>query len=278
VRFARRALQGLHVDLGLAGKRALVTGGSRGIGKAIARALAREGADVAILARNAERLAAAAAEIAAESGRTIVPVVADTTDDGQVDAAVDAATRALGGIDILVAAAAEPGGYAPPPKLAQIEAGLFHREMDTKVMGYLRAARAVAPQMRARHWGRIVFISGLAARLTGNAVGSIRNVAVAALAKNLADELGGDGISVNVVHPGVTRTERTASLVDAQARSLGVEAREVEQRMAAGNSIRRLVDAAEVADLVVFLASPRAIAINGESIGAGGGVPRSIHY
>ena len=106
----------------------------------------------------------------------------------------------------------------------------------------------------------------------------MRNVAVAALAKNLADELGADGINVNVVHPGVTRTERTASLVDAQARSLGVEAREVEQRMADGNSIRRLVDAAEVADLVAFLASPRAVAIHGESIGAGGGVPRSIHY
>ena len=266
------------MDLGLVGKRALVTGGSRGIGKAIARALAREGADVAILARDSARLEAAAAEIASESGRTIVPVVADTTDDGQVDAAVDAATRALGGIDILVAAAAEPGGYVAPPKLAQIEAGLFHREMDTKVMGYLRAARAVAPQMRAQRWGRIVFISGLAARLTGNAVGSMRNVAVAALAKNLADELGADGINVNVVHPGVTRTERTATLVDGQARTLGVEARVVEQRMAEGNSIRRLIDAAEVADVVAFLASPRAIAINGESIGAGGGVPRSIHY
>jgi len=145
-------------------------------------------------------------------------------------------------------------------------------------MGYLRAARAVAPQMRARRWGRIVFISGLAARLTGNAVGSMRNVAVAALAKNLADELGPEGINVNVVHPGVTRTERTAALVDAQARTLGIEPREAEQRMAAGNSIRRLVDAAEVADVVVFLASPRAVAVNGESIGTGGGVPRSIHY
>mgnify|MGYP003946683715 CR=1 FL=1 len=266
------------MDLELGGRRALVTGGSRGIGKAIARALAREGADVAILARDAARLAAAAAELASESGRTIVPVAADTTDDAQVDAAVDAATRALGGIDILVAAAAEPAGYAPPPRLAQIEAAFFQREMDTKVMGYLRAARAVAAQMRARRWGRIVFISGLAARQTGNAVGSMRNVAVAALAKNLADELGPDGVNVNVVHPGVTRTERTAALVEAQARTLGVDPGEVERRMAEANSIRRLVDAAEVADVVVFLASARAIAINGESIAAGGGAPRSIHY
>jgi NAD(P)-dependent dehydrogenase (short-subunit alcohol dehydrogenase family) len=277
VRFARRALQGLHVDLGLAGKRALVTGGSRGIGKAIARALAREGADVAILARN-ERLAAAAAEIAAESGRTIVPVVADTTDDGQVDAAVDAATRALGGIDILVAAAAEPGGYAPPPKLAQIEAGLFHREMDTKVMGYVRCAREVVPGMRAAGWGRIVNVSGLAARQSGSAVGSMRNIAVAALTKNMADELGPSGIQATVVHPGVTRTERTAALVAEKAAASGRSIAEVEREMAQGNSIHHLVDARELADVVVFLCSPRSRAINGDAIAVGGGAPRAIHY
>ncbi|HEX4234164.1 MAG TPA: SDR family NAD(P)-dependent oxidoreductase [Caldimonas sp.] len=267
------------MDLQLGAKRALITGGSRGIGKAIARALAREGAHVAILARDPVRLAAAASEIAAESGRTIVPVAADTTDQAQVEAAVAAAARTLGGgIDILVAAAAEPGGYAPPPKLAEIDAAHFHREMDTKVMGYVRCARAVAPHMRERRWGRIILVSGLAARHTGNTVGSIRNVAVAALAKNLADELGPDGVNVNVVHPGVTRTERTAALIEAQVAALGVDAREVERRIADGNSIRHFVDAAEVADIVAFLASPRSLAINGESIAVGGGVPRSIYY
>ena len=266
------------MDLGLAGKRALVTGGSRGIGKAIARALACEGANVAILARDSARLAAAAAEIAAEAGRTVVPVVADTTDDGQVDAAVDAATRALGGIDILVAAAAEPGGYAAPPKLAELDAAFLQHEIDIKVMGYIRTARAVAPQMRAQRWGRIVFVSGLAARLTGNAVGSMRNVAVAALTKNLADELGPNGINVTVVHPGLTRTERTATLVAAQAQAQGVGEDVILQRMAEGNSIRHLVDAAEVADVVAFLASPKSVAINGDAIAAGGGVPRAIHY
>jgi len=267
------------VDLQLEGKRALVTGGSRGIGKAIARALGHEGADVALLARDAARLAAAASEIAGESGRKVIGVRADTTDEAQVAAAVQEATRALGGgIDILVCAAAEPAGYAAPPKLAEIEAAHFQREMDTKAMGYLRCARAVAPHMRAQRWGRIVLISGLAARQTGNAVGSMRNVAVAALAKNLADELGADGINVTCVHPGLTRTERTASLVEAQARTLGIDAAEVERRMADANSIKHLVDAAEVADVVAFLASPRSIAINGDSIGAGGGAPRSIHY
>jgi NAD(P)-dependent dehydrogenase (short-subunit alcohol dehydrogenase family) len=132
--------------------------------------------------------------------------------------------------------------------------------------------------MVAQGWGRIVNISGLAARQTGNTVGSMRNVAVAAMTKNLADELGPSGINVTVVHPGLTRTERTAALVEAQARAQGISADLVLQRMADGNSIRHLVDAAEVANVVAFLASPKSIAINGESVAAGGGAPRSIHY
>ncbi len=267
------------MDLELKNKRALVTGGSRGIGKAIARALALEGADVAILARNAERLEATASELAGASGRKIVAVVADTTDDAQVAAAVaDAVRRLGGGIDILVNAAAEPGGYAAPPQLGEITAPFFQREMDIKVMGYLRTARAVAPHMRAQGWGRIVNISGLAARQTGNTVGSMRNVAVVAMTKNLAEELGPAGIHVTVVHPGLTRTERTAELVRAQAKAQGTSEQAVLQRMAEGNSIRHLVDASEVAHVVAFLASPKSVAINGEVIAAGGGALRSIHY
>ena len=267
------------MDLELKDKRALVTGGSRGIGKAIARALALEGADVAILARNPERLAAAAAELSEASGRKVVPVVADTSDDAQVARAVAEAVRALGGgIDILVNAAAEPGGYAAPPQLGEITGEFLQREIDIKVMGYIRAAREVAPHMRARGWGRIVNISGLAARQTGNTVGSMRNVAVAALTKNLADELGPAGINVTCVHPGLTRTERTASLVQAQAKAQGVSEELVLQRMAEANSIRRLIDASEVANVVAFLASPKSIAINGEVLAAGGGALRSIHY
>jgi NAD(P)-dependent dehydrogenase (short-subunit alcohol dehydrogenase family) len=267
------------MDLELHGKRALVTGGSRGIGKAIARALAKEGTDVALLARNPDALAATAAELAAETGRTVVPVLADTTDDAQVAQAVAEAMRRLGGgIDILVNAAAEPGGYAAPPRLGELTGSLFAREMDVKVMGYIRTARAVVPHMQAQRWGRIINISGLAARQTGSTVGSMRNVAVAALTKNLADELGAMGINVNVVHPGLTRTERTAGLLKAQSDSLGIPVEEAERRMAEGNSIKRLVDATEVAHVVAFLASPKSIAINGEAVAVGGGALRSIHY
>jgi NAD(P)-dependent dehydrogenase (short-subunit alcohol dehydrogenase family) len=267
------------MDLELKGKRALVTGGSRGIGKAIARVLAQEGADVALLARNLQALASAAAELATQTGGKVVGVSADTTRDDQVHLAVAEAVRLLGGpIDILVNAAAEPAGFAGPPKLAEITGDFFHGEMNTKVMGYLRCAREVAAGMRAQGWGRIVNVSGLAARQTGNAVGSMRNVAVAALTKNLADELGPSGINVTVVHPGLTRTERTAPLVAARALAQGISEQAVQEQMAAGNSIQQLVDASEVASVVAFLCSPKSVAINGDAIAVGGGTPRSIHY
>ena len=267
------------MDLELNGKRALITGGSRGIGKAIARLLAQEGADVALLARNPQTLAAAAAELAAATGRVVIGVSADTTSDEQVRRAVADAVRQLGGgIDILVNAAAEPAGFAGPPKLTEITGEFFHAEMNTKVMGYIRCAREVVPGMRSRGWGRIVNISGLAARQTGSAVGSMRNIAVAALTKNMADELGAAGINVTVVHPGLTRTERTAPLVAARAAAQGVSAQAVEEQLAAGNSINHIVDAVEVANVVAFLCSPKSRAINGDVIAAGGGAPRGIHY
>ena len=267
------------MDLELQGKRALVTGGSRGIGKAIARALAQEGCDVALLARGAPALAAAAAELGAETGRKVVGVSGDTTSDDSTRDAVADAVRQLGGpIDILVNAAAEPAGFAAPPRLAEIGGAFFHAEMDTKVMGYIRCAREVVPGMRAAGWGRIVNVSGLAARQSGSAVGSMRNIAVAALTKNMADELGPAGIQVTVVHPGLTRTERTGPLIEARAAATGRTAAEVEAEMAGGNSIRHLVDAREVADVVAFLCSPRSRAINGDAIAAGGGAPRAIHY
>ena len=190
--------------------------------------------------------------------------MADTSDDAQVERAVADAVAALGGgIDILVNAAAEPGGYAAPPALADIDAAHLQREIDVKVMGYLRCAREVAPFMIENGWGRIVNISGLASRQSGSTLGSIRNVAVAAMTKNLADELGPDGINVTVVHPGITRTERTTEDVAARA---------------TGNTIGRIVDAEEVAYVVAFLASPKSAAITGDAIACGGGAPRAIHY
>jgi NAD(P)-dependent dehydrogenase (short-subunit alcohol dehydrogenase family) len=266
------------MDLQLAGKRALVTGGSRGIGKAIARVLSDEGCDIAIAARDPERLAATAAELGAATGGRIVPVVVDTGSDDSVRDMVAAVAETLGGLDVLVNNAAKPGGQQPPPRLAEITDEVFWTDVNVKVLGYLRCAREVAPLMAAAGWGRIVNISGLAARSTGSTIGSIRNVSVAALTKNLADELGPSGINVTVVHPGLTRTEATPGVVAARAEASGTEPEEVERRMARATSSRRLVDAEEVAWVVAFLASPRSIAITGDAIVCGGGHPGPIFY
>lgn len=266
------------MDLELTDKVAIVTGGSRGIGKAVARQLALEGCDVAIIARDLEALKAAAQEIMGETGRRVEPVVADTGKDADVRAMAQTVLNRFGRVDILVNAAARPGGQAPPPRLGEITDEIFWDDVNVKVMGYLRCAREVAPIMERQGWGRIISISGLAARSTGSIVGSIRNAAVVALAKNLADELGPRGINVTVVHPGTTWTEKTPGVIAAQAQAQGVTEAVVEERMAAANSIRRVVDAREIAYVVAFLASPRAVAINGDVIAAGGGAPRSIYY
>jgi len=265
------------MDLELRGKRALVTGGSRGIGKAVARVLAAEGCDVAIAARGREALEAAAAELAAETGRTIVPTPGDTASLDSVRAMVDAAAGALGGIDILVNSAAKPGGQSPPPRFAEITGDHFWEDMNVKVLGYLRCAQAVAPLMIERRWGRIINISGLAARSATSAVGSMRNVAVAAMTKNLADELGPRGINVTVVHPGITRTEATPGVLARLAEARGIPLEEAEHSMVR-NSIGRWVDASEVATVIAFLASPRSVAITGDAIACGGGQLGFIYY
>lgn len=266
------------MDLELSGKRAIVTGGSRGIGKAIAFELAQEGADVAIVARNRTTLDDAATAIAAATGRRIEPVVADTGNDTSVREMVEAVVRRLGGVDILVNAAAKPGGQGPIPGLAEITDNLFWDDMNVKVLGYLRCAREVAPHMKAAGWGRIINISGLAARQSGSIIGSMRNVAVAAMTKNLADELGPQGINVTVVHPGTTRTEATPGVIAARAEATGRTESEVLAEMTGANSLRRLIDAREIAHVVAFLASPKSVAIHGDAIAAGGGLGRAIHY
>jgi len=180
------------MDLHLDGRRAIITGGSRGIGLAVARGLAAEGAHLALVARDPARLQAAAQTLASY-GRTVLTKVADTTDDLAVQAMVGEVADGLGGIDILVNSAAQPGGTVPPAKLADLADDAIRAELETKLLGYLRCARAVAPYMQRQGWGRIISVSGLAARQAGSVAGSVRNVAVAAMTKNLADELGPDG-------------------------------------------------------------------------------------
>ncbi|BEP13253.1 SDR family oxidoreductase [Acidothermaceae bacterium B102] len=265
------------MDLQLRNKRAIVTGGSRGIGFAVAEALAVEGADVAIVSRGVEALQEAAGKLSVHGGR-VVAVAADTIDDEAVRDMVASVVAELGGVDILVNSAAQPASSGATPTLATLTDEAIHRELDTKLVGYLRCARAVAPHMQAAGWGRIISISGLNARQAGSISGSVRNVAVAAMTKNIADELGPYGINCTVVHPGSTLTERTPGMLQARADEKGVTPQEIEAAMVAPISIGRMVTAAEVAAVVTFLASPRSVAINGDAIAVGGGTKGAIHY
>lgn len=266
------------MDLQLANKRAIVTGGSKGIGKAIARALAAEGVDLALLSRTPETLSAAAAEIAAASGRKVIAIPTDTGSTDAVNAAIEKAARELGGIDILVNNAAQPGGAPSKPGIENLPDENFLEQMNTKVLGYARCARACAPHLKANGWGRIINISGLAARQTGNPIGSMRNVAVQALTKNLADELGPFGINVTCIHPGATWTEGVEANTARQAEARGETLEQAKQRIAQGNSLQRIITAEDIANLTVFLASPLSVSVTGESIAAGGGLGRNIYY
>jgi NAD(P)-dependent dehydrogenase (short-subunit alcohol dehydrogenase family) len=266
------------VDLQLAGRCALVTGGSRGIGKAVAAALLAEGATVAIAARDPGRLAEAAADLGAQAGLAVPAVEVDTGDDESVRRMAILARERLGSVDILVNCAAKPAGQAPPLTLPEVTTDAFWSDVNVKVLGYLRCAQAVAPGMIERGWGRIISVSGLAAFSTGSVIGSIRNVAVAALTKNLADELGGTGVNVTAVHPGLTRTEATPAVVAARAQAAGTDPAEIERRLARLSLTRTLIDASQVAAVVAFLASPLSVAVNGVAIGCDGGTPGVIRY
>ncbi|MEM5433195.1 SDR family oxidoreductase [Cupriavidus oxalaticus] len=252
------------MDLRLKGKRAIVTGASRGIGKVIARTLAEEGVDIVIAARGRAKLEETASELALMTGRRIVPIVANTAEQESVDAMAEQAVATLGSIDILINAAALPGGISSARALDQIVDSEALEDINIKVIGYLRTARAVAPHMIANGWGRIINIGGLALYTTGRPVATLRNVGVAAITKNLADELGPKGINVTAVHPGMTRTEATSA--------------EMETIAIGRNTIGRMVEAQDIARVVTFLASPLSVAINGDAIEAGGGSPGIIRY
>jgi NAD(P)-dependent dehydrogenase (short-subunit alcohol dehydrogenase family) len=242
------------MDLGLTGRVAIVTGGSRGIGKAIAGELAREGADVAVCGRTRETIGEAAEALAKDTGRRVIPVVADTTKWDSVTRLVETVVNQLGRVDVLVNNAATPGGMVSGPLADADEAALLE-DINTKVLGYLRCAKAVAPHMQQRGWGRIVNIGGLSGRRSGN-ISGLRNAAIVHLTKTLSDQLGQHGITVNLVHPGATRTERTDAATE---------------KRAATNAIRRIVDASEIAQVVAFLASTKAANVTGIAIDASGG-------
>ena len=220
------------MDLGLKGKRAIVTGGSLGIGKAIARELAREGVDVAIVARTKEHARGGGTRAQPPRRAARHRAAADVTSTEQVDAmvaqAAAAARRAAHpGEQRLVAGRLRHAPSAPSRRVVDED---LLQDFNVKYVGALRCARAAIPYLKEQGWGRIINISGTNARNAGNLSGGARNTSLVHLTKTLAVQLGRFGITVNCIHPGITRTERTPRLLAARAKELGVTPEEAEKR------------------------------------------------
>ena len=262
------------MDLELQGKVAIITGGSKGIGKAVALELAREGADVAIAARTLADCEQTAGEIASETGRRAIAISVDTTKSDDVQNMVDTTVAELGKVDILINSAAMVGGQVRGTISEATEKDMLE-DLDTKVVGYFRAMKAVVPHMQAQKWGRIISIGGVSARQS--TIYGLRNAAVVHMTKTFSDQLGPDGITLNVVHPGLTMTEGIRRNLDQRAQNQGMTREELEKQMGANVAINRIVDAQELAYLCAFLCSPKAECVTGEVIAAGGGAKGGVH-
>jgi 3-oxoacyl-[acyl-carrier protein] reductase len=266
------------MNLDLSGKVALVAGGSKGIGKSIAMALAGEGVDIAICARNPSDLAAASEEISAASKRVCLQVRSDLSTVEGCRHFVETAAERFGRIDILVCAAnhlSDKGGT-----LASTPDEDWISHMQLKFFSAVRCAREAVPQMKARKWGRINFIGGMATRVVrmkamdnGPICAALTN-----FGKQLAAQVVADGIRVNTIHPDYTRTELFMAFVGREARARGVPLQEVVDELAAKTPIGRLIEPAEIANFATFLSSDLAGAITGQSIAIDGGSAMSVHY
>jgi 3-oxoacyl-[acyl-carrier protein] reductase len=262
------------MDLGLKGRVAIVAAGSKGLGRAVAEELAREGAKVVICARGHEALRAARDEIAAKTGADVRAVVADVSTLEGIEQVAREAIEAHGHVDIVVNNA---GG---PPS------GPFEKhgwdEWDKAVHLNLRSAveltRRVLPGMRERKWGRVLNITSIAVKQPVDGLmlsNSIRS-AVTGWARTLANEVATDGVTVNNILPGYTRTERVQQLNAATASREGIDVADVQRRIEAQIPMRRLGDPREFGALVAFLASERASYITAQSIAVDGGWIRAL--
>lgn len=264
------------MDLGLEGKTAIITGGSKGIGRLTAQMLAAEGARVAICARTPADLEAAAREIESSTGGTCLPVRVDVTKWQDVQHAVAEIASKLGPVGILVNCAAAPGGVVKNDIEQADEDALLH-DLNTKLLGYFRFCKACVPHMREQSWGRIVNVGGLTARCT-EALSGMRNTAIVHMTKTLSDQLGRHGITVNIVHPGVTNTDHIIDWFRDMAAAEGITLEDViEREAAAPAALGRILEVREVCDAIVYLASKRASGITGESIAVDGGLSRAIY-
>jgi NAD(P)-dependent dehydrogenase (short-subunit alcohol dehydrogenase family) len=253
------------VNLQLTDKKAIVTGASRGIGRAVARQLALEGCDVAICARTEGPLQDTAAALAHESGRKVIPIVCDTLNADAIKHFVHTAARELDGLHIVINNAARVGGT--PGTIETVSDADVLRDFEEKVVGYLRTVQAAVPYLKQAGWGRVINISG-----------GIRNIGTVNLTKSMVNTLGPYGINVNAIYPGQTITEATLERYAEQAQREGTTVEALHKAADERTVLKHVVTATDIGYVVAMLCSPLAIGVHSEAIGVDGGNRADMHY
>jgi len=262
------------MDLGIKDKVALVAAGSTGLGRAVAEELASEGASLIICARNEERLRVTAEEIQQNTGAQVLPLRADVTNRDDINKLVDAGIDRFGPIDILVTNAGGP----PAGRFDQLSAEQWEQAARLTLFSAIELARAVLPGMKTQRWGRILNITSIAVKqpVDNLILSNSLRAAVTGFARTLANEVATEGITVNNILPGYTRTERVEELAQQMAQKLGIKPDEFKNKWEQEIPMRRLGEPREFAALAAFLVSERAAYITGTSIQVDGGWIRSL--
>src|SRR2546423_10495607 len=257
------------MDLGLRGKVALVAAASKGLGRAVAEELAAEGARVVICARNAQSLNAARDEIAAHTRAEIHAVAADVSTMEGIELVASEARKRFDRVDVLVSNAGRP----PSGPFEQHDWSTWQGAVDLTLRSAVELTRRVLPGMRERKWGRVLNITSIAVKqpVDGLMLSNSIRAAVTGWSRTLASEVARDGVTVNCILPGYTRTERVEQLNAATASREGLAVEEVQSRIEAQIPMRRLAEPREFGAVAAFLVSERASYITAQSVAVDGG-------
>jgi len=263
------------MDLGIRDRGALVCGSTQGLGYAIASRLVAEGCRVVVNGRDAARARAAADRLREHAGGTVHGVAADVSDPAAVEALVAEAQDRLGAVDILVCNSGGP----PSVLFADAQADQWQAALDVSLLSAIHLCRAAVPAMRAQRWGRVLFLTSVAAKqaVAGLIFSTTARAGVLGFAKSLADEVGPDGVTANVVCPGYMRTERLSELMTVRAERAGRPVADVTADLVRSVPLGRIGDPDELAAAVAFLASEPARYITGAVLQVDGGSIRSIY-
>lgn len=262
------------MELGLNGKRALVLAASGGLGRACALELAREGARVAICSRDQNRADSAAEAIRAETGAEVLAFEADVADAASLEALFDAATQALGGLDVLISNAGGP----PPGGFAATDEEAWDRAYRLTLQSVARAARLAIPHFKRAGGGSILALasSSVVQPIPNLLLSNVFRPAVRALCKHLAEEYAPDGVRVNVLSPGRVHTERTEQLDADRAARTGGTIEQARAETVAKIPLGRLGRTEEFGRVAAFLSSEAASFVTGTHLLVDGGMVRSL--